>query len=198
MTQPILLDCDPGLDDAAVRKEPRIVGRVREVVLMGGGYHAGNRTAVAEFNVLTDPEAAHIVFGEPWPVTMVGLDLTWQALATPEVLARIGAVGTAAAQLVVDMLGSYAEAYRSNHFASPPVHDPCAVARVIDPAVMTTRKAPLAVELCGTATLGMTVADFRDPDPQCSTQVAVGLDVDRFWDLVVAALSQLSQPTKII
>lgn len=176
----------------AVRKEPRIVGRVREVVLMGGGYHAGNRTAVAEFNVLTDPEAAHIVFGEPWPVTMVGLDLTWQALATEDVIARIGAVDTPAARLVVDMLGSYAEAYRSNHFASPPVHDPCAVARVIDPAVMTTRKAPLAVELCGTATVGMTVADFRDPDPQCTTQVAVDLDVDRFWELVTAALARLS------
>lgn len=176
----------------AVRKEPRIVGRVREVVLMGGGYHAGNRTAVAEFNVLTDPEAAHIVFGEPWPVTMVGLDLTWQALATEDVIARIGAVDTPAARLVVDMLGSYAEAYRSNHFASPPVHDPCAVARVIDPSVMTTRKAPLTVELCGTATVGMTVADFRDPDPQCTTQVAVDLDVDRFWELVTAALARLS------
>jgi len=67
----------------AVRKEPRIVGRVREVVLMGGGYHEGNWSPVAEFNIKIDPEAAHIVFNEAWPVTMVGLDLTHQALATP-------------------------------------------------------------------------------------------------------------------
>ena len=79
----------------AVRKEPRIAERVREVVLMGGGYHEGNWSAVAEFNIIIDPEAAHIVFNESWPVTMVGLDLTHQALATPEVDARIAAVGTA-------------------------------------------------------------------------------------------------------
>ncbi|WP_432559942.1 nucleoside hydrolase [Granulicoccus sp. GXG6511] len=176
----------------AVRKEPRIVEHVREVVLMGGGYHAGNRTAVAEFNILTDPEAAAIVFGEPWPVTMVGLDLTWQALATPAVLARIAAVGTAAAELVVAMLGSYGEAYRAHRFTEgPPVHDPCAVAYVIDPTLITTRRAPITVELTGTATLGMTVADFRDPEPDCSTQVAVDLDVPRFWDLVIEALRRL-------
>lgn len=175
----------------AVRKQPSIVERVREVVLMGGGYHTGNRTAVAEFNILTDPEAASIVFGEPWPVTMVGLDLTWQALATPDVLARIDAVGTQAARLVVAMLGFYGEAYRTFHFSAPPVHDPCAVAYVIDPTLMTTRRAPITVELTGTATLGMTVADFREPDPQCSTQVAVDLDVQRFWDLVIAALGRL-------
>jgi len=62
----------------AVRKEPRIAGRVREVVLMGGGYHTGNWSAVAEFNIKIDPEAAHIVFNTPWPLTMVGLDLTHQ------------------------------------------------------------------------------------------------------------------------
>ncbi len=67
----------------AVRKEPRIAERVKEVVLMGGGYHVGNWSAVAEFNIKIDPEAAHIVFNEKWPLTMVGLDLTHQALATP-------------------------------------------------------------------------------------------------------------------
>ncbi|MDO5681796.1 MAG: nucleoside hydrolase [Propionibacteriaceae bacterium] len=175
----------------AVRKEPGITERVREVVLMGGGYHAGNRTAVAEFNILTDPEAASIVFGEPWPLTMVGLDLTWQALATPEVLARLSAVGTESARLAVAMIAPYGEAYRAHRFTAAPLHDPCAVAYVIDPTLITTRKAPITVELTGTATLGMTVADFRDPDPQCTTQVAVELDIERFWDLVVDALARL-------
>ena len=48
---------------------------------MGGGYHTGNWSAVAEFNIKIDPEAAHIVFNAGWPLTMVGLDLThrrWQ------------------------------------------------------------------------------------------------------------------------
>ena len=88
----------------AVRTEPRIVSRVKEVVLMGGGYHSGNWTAAAEFNIAVDPEAAHIVFNEPWKLTMVGLDLTHQALATPDVVAAIAAVGTAPARFVLELL----------------------------------------------------------------------------------------------
>ncbi|MET1052749.1 MAG: nucleoside hydrolase, partial [Mycetocola sp.] len=76
-----------------------------------------------------------------------------------------------------------------------PVHDPCAVAYVIDPSVLTVRRVPLDVELTGTLTLGMTVADFRAPAPaDCVTQVAVDLDVDRFWDLVVDALERIGDP----
>ncbi|TJZ58763.1 nucleoside hydrolase [Streptomyces piniterrae] len=177
----------------AVRKEPRIAERVREVVLMGGGYHEGNWSAVAEFNIKIDPEAAHIVFNEKWPLTMVGLDLTHQALATPEVEAKIAAVGTKPATFVLELLDFFREAYRENQgFEFPPVHDPCAVAYVIDPDVMTVRKAPVDIELTGGLTLGMTVADFRAPAPaDCTTQVAVKLDHERFWNLVVDALERI-------
>ncbi|KUL55401.1 ribonucleoside hydrolase [Streptomyces sp. NRRL F-4489] len=179
----------------AVRKEPRIAERVREVVLMGGGYHEGNWSAVAEFNIIIDPEAAHIVFNEKWPVTMVGLDLTHQALATPEVEARIAALGTKPATFVLELLDFFREAYRENQgFEFPPVHDPCAVAYVIDPDVMTVRKAPVDIELRGALTLGMTVTDFRAPAPaDCHTQVAVKLDHERFWNLVVDALERIGE-----
>ena len=177
----------------AARKEPRIVERVAEVVLMGGAYGRGNRTPVAEFNILCDPEAAQIVFREPWPLTMVGLDLTHQALATPEVVARIAALDTAAGRFVADLLGFFAGTYRSVHgFAAPPVHDPCAVAFVIDPDVLTTRRAPLDVEVHGSVTAGMTVVDLRGPEPAaCPSRVAVTLDRERFWTLVVDALGRL-------
>jgi purine nucleosidase len=58
----------------AARKEPRIVERVKQVVLMGGGVHVGNWSPVAEFNIVIDPEAASIVFDAGWDVVMVGLD----------------------------------------------------------------------------------------------------------------------------
>jgi purine nucleosidase len=179
----------------AARKEPRIVERVREVVLMGGGYHEGNWSAVAEFNIKIDPEAAHIVFNEPWPVTMVGLDLTHQALATPEVAEKIRAVGTTPAQFVLELFEFFAASYKdAQGFDYPPVHDPCAVAYVIDPEVVTVRKAPVDIELTGTLTLGMTVADFRGTAPtDCHTQVAVKLDHPRFWELVVDALRRIGQ-----
>ncbi|WP_341395618.1 uridine-preferring nucleoside hydrolase UriH [Arthrobacter sp. G119Y2] len=179
----------------AVRKEPRIAERVKEVVLMGGGYHVGNWSAVAEFNIKIDPEAAHIVFNEKWPLTMVGLDLTHQALATDEVADRIAAVGTKPAKFVGELLEFFGHAYKdAQGFDFPPVHDPCAVAYVIDRSVMTTRRVPLDVELTGTLTLGMTVADFRAPAPaDCNTSVAVDLDHQKFWDLIVDALERIGE-----
>lgn len=179
----------------AVRKEPRLAERVKEVVLMGGGYHTGNWSAVAEFNIKIDPEAAHIVFNESWPVLMVGLDLTHQALATPEVVERIAALGTKPAAFVVELMDFFGTMYKqSQGFDSPPVHDPCAVAYVIDPSVMTTQRVPVDIELSGGLTVGMTVADFRSPAPDdCTTSVAVELDHQKFWDLVINALENIGE-----
>lgn len=174
----------------AARKEPRIVDRVREVVLMGGGLHVGNWSSVAEFNIVIDPEAAHVVFTESWPVVMVGLDLTHQAIATPEVVDRFRAIGTAQSRFVVELLEFFGSTYEAEQgFPHPPVHDPCAVAYVIDPSIVRTVRVPIAIELTGTLTLGMTVADFRRPAPaDCTTSAATVLDRDRFWDLVVDAV----------
>ena len=174
----------------AVRKEPRIAERVQEVVLMGGGYHTGNWSATAEFNIIVDPEAAHIVFNEPWPLTMVGLDLTHQALATPEVEERIKAIGSECSEFVLGLCDFFRRAYQeAQGFENPPVHDPCTVAYLIDPSIVTTQKVPLDVELRGELTLGMTVADFRAPAPEgCTTQVAVDLDHAGFWNLVIQAI----------
>lgn len=177
----------------AVRKAPQIVERVKEVVLMGGGYHRGNRTAVAEFNIKIDPEAAHIVFNEPWLVTMVGLDLTEQALATPEVIAAISAIGTPVALFAAELLTFISEAHhQTTRFVYPPIHDPCAVARVIDRQIVKVKKAPVHIELQGALTTGMTVTDFRQPAPeQCHTQVATQLDNEKFWQLIINAIKRI-------
>ncbi|MFQ0992458.1 uridine-preferring nucleoside hydrolase UriH [Gilliamella apicola] len=179
----------------AVRKEPKIVERVKEVVLMGGGYHVGNWSAVAEFNIKIDPEAAHIVFNEKWPVTMVGLDLTHQALATPEVIEKIKAIKTKPAKFVLEMLEFFGKMYKqAQGFTYPPVHDPCAVAYVINPELIKTKRVPVDIELTGTLTLGMTVADFRfPPDDNCHTQVATELDHTGFWDLIVDSLKRIGE-----
>ncbi|GAA1135575.1 nucleoside hydrolase [Ornithinicoccus hortensis] len=178
----------------AARLEPRIVERVREVVIMGGGYHEGNWTAVAEFNIWVDPEAAAIVVDEAWPLTMVGLDLTHQALATAEVEDRIAALDTDLSRFFVGLMAFFRQTYREHQgFPDPPVHDACAVAYLIDPDVVATRPAPLAVELRGEHTTGMTVADFRRPAPgDCRHRVATKLDHARFWELVTRAIGRLS------
>lgn len=179
----------------ACRLEPKIIDRVKEVVLMGGGYHKANWSAVAEFNIKVDPEAAHIVFNESWRLTMVGLDLTHQALCTPEVQKRIENIGTPLAQFVSDSMDFFRQAYKDNqNFVDPPVHDPCTIAYLIDPSVVQTRRCPLDVEIHGELTSGMTVADLRGPEPstdECNTQVATKLDFDKFWDLVTEAIERI-------
>ena len=176
---------------------------------MGGAYGAGNYSPSAEFNIAVDPEAAAIVFGEDWPVVMVGLDLTHQALATPEVEQRFAALGTSCGDFVVGLIDAFRRNYKdAQGFDNPPVHDPCAVAYVIDPSVVETVAVPVSVELAGSLTRGRTVADLRafgaatasgssfgDVDGSaasaCNTSVATRLDVDRFWDLVVDAVRRL-------
>ena len=177
----------------AVRKEPRIVSKVQEVVLMGGAYTRGNTTPAAEFNIAVDPEAAAIVFKAGWPLTMVGLDLTHQALATPAVLQRITELGTPIARIAVELMEFFRETYRRHAgFDSPPVHDPCAVARVIDPSVIECVDAFVAVETRGEWSAGMTVTDFRGRLGQpINAKVATKLDVERFWRLMIDALERI-------
>lgn len=179
----------------AVRKAPEIVELVKEVVLMGGGYHKGNRSAVAEFNIAIDPEAAHIVFNERWPLTMVGLDLTHQAKPTDQIMADIGNLNSPISQFVVDSLTYYTAGYRKRNGTDDhaPVHDPCAVAYVIDSSLITTQKVPVDIELQGALTAGMTVADFRHPPAKdCHTQVAVTLNNQRLWGMVIDSIKKLS------
>lgn len=181
----------------AVRKEPCIVERVREVVLMGGAYTRGNRTPAAEFNIIVDPEAAAIVFEAAWSVTMVPLDLTHQAVATPAVLDRIRAVGTPLADIAVEMMTFFGSTYRevAGFTEGPPVHDPCAVARVINPDVVQVEEAFVAVETAGKWTSGMTVTDFRGRMGIApNTLVATKLEFDGFWNLMVDAIARIGTP----
>ncbi len=178
----------------AVRMEPRIVDRVKRVVLMGGAVHDGNWSPCAEFNVKIDPEAAKIVFNEPWDVTMVGLDVTHKALCTPEVQKRIENTGGELGVFVSHLMDFFRKSYQDNQdFVDPPVHDPCTVAYIIDPQVLTTRRCTVDVQCGEGPALGMTVADLRGPeDPTCHTQVGLGLDFDRFWDLIADAIQNIA------
>lgn len=179
----------------ALRKEPRLAERVKQVVLMGGGCHVGNWSAVAEFNIKVDPEAAHIVFNAPWDVVMVGLDLTHQALATDEISQKIKALNTPLSEFVLGLFTFFRKAYKDTQgFEFPPVHDPCAVAYLIDPQLVKTVKVPIDIELNGTLTTGMTVCDFRDvPKDDCHTWAATELDFDGFWTLVIEAIRSISE-----
>jgi purine nucleosidase len=182
---------------AALIREPRIAQRTRAVVLMGGAYTRGNRTPAAEFNIMADPEAAALVFGAGWPVTMVGLDLTHQALATPEVVDRIRALDTEVSRMVTTLLDFYGASYHraGGMDSGPPVHDPCAVARVAAPGLIAVQDAFVTVETKGEWTTGMTVTDFRGTlGRPVNAQVATVLEVEGFWNLVIGSLASLGEP----
>ena len=167
-----------------------LTDHIGRIVLMGGSTGRGNMAPLAEFNILADPEAADIVFRSGIPITMCGLDVTHQALATPQVLERITAIGTPLAHTCRELLTFFAGTYRELFgFDSPPVHDPVAVAAVIDPTVVRTVPANVVVELDGTYTRGATAVDLHGvTGREANVEVALELDVDRFWNLMLAAI----------
>lgn len=148
---------------------------------------------MAEFNIENDPEAAHVVFEEAWPVVMVGLDLTYQARADLDVLERARRIDTPAGRFLSDVLQAFAARYkRSAGFEAPPVHDPCAVAYVIDPSIVETEAHPVHVECRGEHTRGMTVVDRRRSTPKDGhVRVAVRLEKTKFWNTLFAAVERL-------
>ena len=176
-----------------LRTYPDLAERVREIVLMGGSTDVGNVEPLAEFNIHVDPEAADVVFSSGVPVTMCGLNVTHQALATEAVLERLHGLGTPLAETVVRLLVFFRDRYRDIWgLPAPPVHDPVAVARVIDPELVRCEEAHVAVELHGTHTRGATVCDrfgVRGRTP--NARVAMELDAAGFWDLVVGAVERL-------
>jgi inosine-uridine nucleoside N-ribohydrolase len=197
-TEPVTLVPTGPLTNVALllRTYPNLAERVREIVLMGGSAGVGNVEPLAEFNVYVDPEAADVVFSSGLPVTMCGLNVTHQALATEAVLERLRGLGTPLADTVVRLLSFFRDRYRDLWgLPAPPVHDPVAVARVIDPELVRCEEAHVAVELRGTHTRGATVCDrfgVRGLTP--NARVAMELDAPGFWELIVAAVDRLGSP----
>lgn len=163
----------------ALQKYPGIASLVKSFVIMGGSFTRGNTTPAAEFNIYADPEAAAVVFGAGWQVVMVGLDLTLQAIAGPDVVRRMAAIGTLGTELVVPLATFWTDPDDAD-WQGQAVHDVCAVAFVARPDLFTSRRARVDVETTGTFTDGMTVVDFASSAP--NALVPVTLDVGGFWD----------------
>lgn len=194
-TDPITLVPTGPLTNVALllRRHPELAPKIKDIVLMGGAVRGGNRQPLAEFNIWADPEAADIVLTSGLDVTLCPLDVTHQALATPEVLRTIEAINTPLARLVVQLLGFFADRYNKLWgFPAAPVHDPVAVARVIAPEVVGVVDANVQIELTGTWTRGATVVDHHGYTGRpANARVALELDHAGFWALVTEAISRL-------
>ncbi|WP_027946835.1 nucleoside hydrolase [Amycolatopsis taiwanensis] len=195
-TRPVTVVATGPLTNIAtlLRAAPDVADRIDRIVFMGGSTERGNSTPYAEFNIYADPEAADIVLHGGVPVTMVGLNVTHQALADDTVLSRIGALGSPLSRICVSLLEFFSETYRELWgFPAPPLHDPITVALLIDPDVVTRVHARVDIELTGTHTRGATVVDlYNRTGRPANAEVAMQLDAKRFWDLIVDAIATLS------
>ncbi len=206
----------------ALRAEPALPTLLHRLVIMGGSYdHRGNTTAVAEWNISVDPEAAAEVLAawgaeavEPQRLPILcGLDLTRNVAMTPDHLARLAAAadstttvmsarderGTPSTasnpliRVIEDAMRFYLEAYHDNgHGYQAHLHDPLAAAVALDPELITTRPARVDVELTGTLTRGMTVTDWTG---RREPNALIGIDVDSaaFFDRFIGRVGPFAR-----
>ena len=170
-------------------KDPEAARLVAGVVLMGGAFgthgHTGNVTPVAEANIANDPEAADAVLTAPWPVTVIGLDVTERAVMDGAYLDRLRDRGGADGRFLHEVtLGYRAFHKRSRQLDGIFAHDSLAVAFTLRPDLFTLRRGPVRV-VCGGLAAGQTIqrpegtafpAGAWDAHP--SQSVAVDVDVD--------------------
>ena len=177
----------------AMLKDPRITTKLERIVLMGGAVFDSNITPAAEFNIYVDPEAAKVVFGSGVPITMVGLDVTNKALFGFDDIERLAKLNGKVSRVVAPLLEFFAQANRDIFgFDGAPLHDALAVAHLIEPEVIKTRKLNVEIETDGALTRGRTVADvYGITGKSANTDVALEVDNDLFKDLLVRTIEIL-------
>ena len=147
----------------AMRLEPSFIDNVRQIIWMGGIVKGhGNVGPFTTANVLSDVEAASIVFSESkGKLTQVGQDVTRHVRIEPERLDRIGSHGDVD-KSIVSLAQFYRDAYlKLEDLAGFPVHDLVVIAFGLRPDWFTKHQLNVRVDRCGEFTMGMTVADFR-------------------------------------
>lgn len=178
----------------AMVKEPSIVPRIREIVLMGGGFfEGGNVTPAAEFNIYVDPHAAHVVFTSGVPIVMMPLDVTHKALTSPKRVERFRSLGTPAGDSVAGMLDFF-DRYDSAKYGidGAPLHDPCVIAYLLEPGLFEGRHVSVVIETAPGPTQGMTVMDWWGVTPdEPNAQVMREIDDEGFFDLLVERIGRL-------
>ncbi|TAV72006.1 nucleoside hydrolase [Rhizobium leguminosarum] len=178
----------------AFQKAPDIVPRIRELVMMGGGFfEGGNITPAAEFNIYVDPEAADIVFRSGVPIVMMPLDVTHQLLTRKDRVKRMAEIGTAPAKAMVEML-EFFERFDIEKYGSDggPLHDPTVVAYLLKPELFQGRDCNVEIEVQSELTVGMTVVDWwHVTERKRNARVMRYVDADGFFDLLIERFARI-------
>ena len=174
---------------------PHLKSKIERISLMGGGGFRGNMTPTAEFNIYVDPEAASVVFNAGIPITMCGLDVTHKALVFQKDIEDFRAIGNETGKVFADLMDFFSIFYRQERpelDGGAALHDPCAIAWLIDPTIFTSKPCYVDVEVTGKLTLGTTVVDFYDVLKQTpNTEFVYDLDRDKYIKLIYEAVQKL-------
>ena len=173
-----------------VLKHPQILPKIKELVWMGGVFYRKSEIITpTEFNAFCDPEALKIVLDSGVPITMVGLDVTMQVLVEAPQFAELEKIDTPLGKVVVDWLKFYEKLHRNSMGVGGALHDPLALAVVIDPTLIRTKPVHIGVNLAGSYAFGATVADFwNERREKPNARIAYEVDADRFFDLLYSLL----------
>ena len=182
----------------AIRQEPRIVGAIKELIIMGGALrHEGNTTALAEFNTYVDPHAAQIVYQAGIPTTLVPLDVTYQCILTPGDVKRLQKIDSPITTFVADATRFYMEFHDEyQKIEGCVINDPLALALTFMPELCTYQDLPVDVDLSGGISLGKTVADFYNYGKKpANLKVALQVRARDFIDLFVERIEMFALAT---
>ncbi|MBS3918566.1 MAG: nucleoside hydrolase [Deltaproteobacteria bacterium] len=170
----------------ALKQDPAGMKKLKELAIMGGSVRTrGNVTPYAEFNIFSDPLAAQIVFESGLPITLVPLDVTHQVFLTPDWMEeRVKPIGNAFSQFVIEATGYDTEAHWFKNRDAIFLHDPLAVAAVIEPKLVKTEKLPLQVETKEGKYYGK-ITEFKDGP---KIEVGLGVDAERFLEIFLSRL----------
>ena len=158
---------------------PSLKPKIGRIVAMGGSAKGGNTTAAAEFNIWSDPEAAHRVLAEEDVATvLVPLDLTHRCWVGAQWLDQLPDGGTVAKGLSV-LTGSYRKTYqRELGIDGMVMHDAIALAEAISPGILRTTPYPVEVDCSHGPGRGATIIDRRRTSTSQRRPVEVAMDAD--------------------
>jgi inosine-uridine nucleoside N-ribohydrolase len=180
-----------------LRTHPELASRIAHVCLMGGSIGDGNTTVSAEFNIYADPEAAAIVFESGLPITMMGLDVTHQAVLLPPSAGRLRELGTKSGAVAAELV-DYALAREGQWYGTPrmSVHDAVAIAHLAIADLVAVAEYDVQVDTGSGPARGRTVCDglpvrIARKGRSVNAQVGIRIDRDRFEDVLVDAYRRL-------
>lgn len=178
----------------AMRKEPRIIPAIPELVIMGAAIrHEGNTTPLAEFNTYVDPHAAHIVFHSGAPITLVPLDVTYQCILTPADVARLRVFPSPIAEFVAETTRFYMEFHDAyQKIEGCVINDPLALAILFAPQLCNYQELFVDVDISGGVSMGNTFADFYHMTGKpANMKVALEVDARGFIELFLERMEAL-------